>query len=174
MVDVDEDDGHDGHDEPDHVGQARMREVMGHWLTGVTVVTAMDGGQPVGLAANSFTSVSLDPPLVLFCAGTSSSTWPRIEASARFAVNVLADDQEEISRVFAAKGADRFEGVGYREGATGSPILDDALAYLDCTIEATHEAGDHVLVIGRVVDLAVQRDRAPLAFYRGGYGNLTF
>lgn len=155
-----------------NIDQAEFRQAMGHWLTGVTVVTATDGDEPVGMAANSFTSVSLDPPLVLFCAGKSSSTWPRIESSGAFAVNMLASDQEEVSRVFATKDADRFSGVAYRSGATGSPILTDALAFLDCTIEAKHDAGDHVLVVGRVVDLDVQREASPLAFFRGGYANL--
>lgn len=158
--------------QPQDIDQARFREVCGHWLTGVTVVTAVDDGEPVGLAANSFTSVSLDPPLVLFCAGKSSGTWPRIEAAGSYAVNLLADDQEEISRVFATKDADRFKGVGFHTGATGSPILDDALGFFDCTIESVHDAGDHVIVVGRVVDLDVRRDAGPLAFYRGGYADL--
>ena len=154
------------------IDQARFRMVMGHWLTGVTVITAMDGEEPVGMAANSFASVSLDPPLVVFCAGKTSSTWPRIEKAGAFAVNVLADDQEDVSRVFATKDADRFSSVGWRRGVVGSPILETALAYLDCTIEAKHDAGDHLLVVGRVLDLDVQRDRSPLAFYRGGYASL--
>ena len=147
---------------------------MGHWLTGVTVITALDGDEPIGMAANSFTSVSLDPPLVLFCAGKSSSTWPRIEASGAYAVNMLAADQEEVSRLFATKDADRFASVGYRPGTTGSPILNDTLAYLDCEIVAKHDAGDHVLVVGHVVDLGVHHEGAPLAFFRGGYGDLAF
>ncbi|HLF41433.1 MAG TPA: flavin reductase family protein, partial [Acidimicrobiia bacterium] len=158
-----------GGDRAAGIDEARFRLVMGHWLTGVTVITAMDGDEPVGLAANSFTSVSLDPPLVLFCAGTTSSTWPRIESAGAFAVNVLAADQEEVSRLFATKDADRFSGVAWRRGLMGSPILDDALAYLDCTIESTHDAGDHILVVGRVLDLDVQREDNPLVFYRGGY-----
>lgn len=150
-----------------------FRDVLGTWATGVTVITATDDSEPVGLAANSFTSVSLDPPLVLFCAGKSSSTWPRIENSGAYAVNVLAEDGAEVSKVFAAKDADRFAQLDYREGATGSPILEDALAYLDCEIESKHDAGDHILVVGRVVDLGIQRDEdRPLIFFRGGYGNL--
>lgn len=159
---------------PQVIDPAEFRQVMGHWLTGVTVITAGDGGEPIGMAANSFTSVSLDPPLVLFCAGKSSSTWPRIEASGAFAVNLLAGDQEEVSRLMATKDADRFASVGYRPGVTGSPILNGTLAYLDCQIEAKHDAGDHVLVVGRVVDLGVHHEGAPLAFFRGGYGDLTF
>lgn len=155
------------------IDQALYRQVCGHFATGVTVITAVDGGEPVGMAANSFTSVSLDPPLVLFCAGKNSSTWPRIQAAGSYAVNILGGDQEELSRRFAAKEGDRFEGVGWRPGVTGSPLLQGALAYLDCTIEAEHDAGDHLLVVGRVVELAIEREEAPLVFFRGGYAALS-
>ena len=155
------------------IDPAVYRQTLGHFATGVTVITATDG-EPVGMAVNSFTSVSLDPPLVLFCAAHSSSTWPRIESAGVFCVNVLAQDQEQVSRAFAQKDADRFDAVGFRRGVTGSPILNDSLAYVDCEIEAKHEAGDHVLVVGRVVDLGVGRDGVgPLAFFRGGYGGFV-
>lgn len=156
-------------DEASTIDQAALRAVMGHFATGVTVITAMHDGTPLGIAANSFTSVSLDPPLVLFCAGKSSSTWPGIKASGAFAVNILAEEQEPVSRLFSSKDADRFAGVGHRVAATGSPILDGALAFLDCRIESEHDAGDHVIVVGRVVELSVQRDGPPLVFFRGGY-----
>src|SRR5436305_8494819 len=100
----------------------RFRDVFGHFATGVTIITAMDGDEPVGMAANSFTSVSLEPPLVLFCAAKSSSTWPRIETSGNWAANILDDDGEEICRLFAQKGADRFARIAYTQGRTGSPI----------------------------------------------------
>jgi 3-hydroxy-9,10-secoandrosta-1,3,5(10)-triene-9,17-dione monooxygenase reductase component len=162
-------------DGPDDIltpDEASFRSVLGHFATGVTVITAMDGREPVGMAANSFTSVSLDPPLVLFCAAKSSSTWPRIQTAKQFAVNVLSEHQEDVSRVFATKGADRFHAVGWRPGAGGSPVLDDVLAYIDCRIDAEHEAGDHVIVIGRVLDLGVAADAGPLLFHKGGYGRL--
>lgn len=155
------------------IDQAQLRQVCGHFATGVTVVTAADPEGPVGMAVNSFCSVSLEPPLVLFCAAKASTTWPRIEEAGVFAVNILAGDQEELSRAFASKDGERFRGVGYRAGASGSPILDEALAYLDCRIEAEHDAGDHVIVVGRVVDLEVARDTSPLVFFRGGYADLT-
>lgn len=155
------------------VDPSHYRTVLGHFATGVTVVTASDGGQPVGMAVNSFTSVSLDPPLVMFCAARSSTTWPVIKAAGAFAVNVLAADQEELSRAFATKDADRFSCVDHRPGITGSPILVGALAYIDCTLDALHDAGDHELVVGRVVDLDVQRDADPLVFFRGDYGYLA-
>lgn len=146
-----------------------MRTVMGFFATGVTVITASHEGEPVGLAANSFTSVSLDPPLVLFCAAYSSSTWPRIEGAGHYCVNFLADDGEEVCRVFASPG-DRFAHVGWHPGVTGAPVLDAALAYADCEIHGIHDGGDHAIVVGRVVDLGHRDSGAPLAFYRGGYG----
>jgi len=162
-------------DGPDDIltpDEASFRTVLGHFATGVTVITAMDGDEPVGMAANSFTSVSLDPPLVLFCAAKSSSTWPRIQAAKQFTVNILSEHQEHLSRAFATKGADRFREIGWRPGVGGAPVLGDVLAYIDCQIEAEHEAGDHVVVIGRVLDLGVAADAGPLLFHKGGYGRL--
>ena len=158
------------------VDEARFRQVLGHFATGVTVVTGSGdddgGGGPVGLSVNSFTSVSIDPPLVAFCVGRTSTTWPRIRATGRFTVNILSADQEEVSRRFAsiASGTDRFEGIGWHPSPTGSPVVEGALAWIDATVEAEHDAGDHVLVIGRVTGLEVAREGAPLVFYRGGYG----
>ena len=149
-----------------------FRAVLGHFATGVTVVTAMDDGEPIGMAANSFSSVSLDPPLVLFCAAHNSSTWPRIQRSRSFAVNILSDHQEEVSQLFATRGADRFASVGWSVGVGGSPILDDVVAFLDCRIEAEHEAGDHMIVVGRVLDLGLTAAAGPLLFHRGAYGRL--
>jgi len=122
------------------------------------------------MACNSFTSVSLEPPLVLFCAAKSSTTWPRIQAAGKWAANILDDDGEEICRLFAQKGADRFAHIAYTPGRTGSPILDDALAFVDCETLVEHDAGDHVIVVGRVVELGYQHEGKPLLFYRGGYG----
>jgi 3-hydroxy-9,10-secoandrosta-1,3,5(10)-triene-9,17-dione monooxygenase reductase component len=150
---------------------ASFRSVLGHFATGITVITAMDGDEPVGIAANSFTSVSLEPPLVLFCAAKSSSTWPRIRNAGHFMVNVLDEHQEPISQLFAKKGADRFGQIGWRRTERG-PILDDVHAFLDCTIEAEHDAGDHVIVVGRVHQLGLDAKAGPLLFYQGRYGRL--
>ncbi|MBA2325664.1 MAG: flavin reductase family protein [Actinobacteria bacterium] len=133
----------------------------------------MDGDEPVGVSANSFTSVSLDPPLVLFCAAKASSTWPRIEAAEQFTVNILNEHQEDVCRVFATKGADRFSRIGWRPSSNGSPILHDALAYIECTMQDVHDAGDHVIVVGKVLELGVLSEEGPLLFYRGGYGKLA-
>jgi 3-hydroxy-9,10-secoandrosta-1,3,5(10)-triene-9,17-dione monooxygenase reductase component len=146
------------------------RTVLGHFATGVVLVTAVDGDEPVGMACNSFTSLSLEPPLVLFCAAKSSSTWPRIQAAGKWAANFLDDDGEETCRLFAQKGADRFARVAYTPGRTGSPILEDALAFVDCETIDEHDAGDHVIVVGRVIELGYQPEGKPLVFYRGGYG----
>jgi 3-hydroxy-9,10-secoandrosta-1,3,5(10)-triene-9,17-dione monooxygenase reductase component len=150
----------------------RFRTVLGHFVTGVTIITAMDGDEPVGVAANSFTSVSLDPPLILFCVAHSSTTWPRIARAGKFAVNILGEHQEELCRLFALKGADRFGQTPWRRGVSGSPVLQDAIAYLDCIIDAQHSAGDHMIVVGRVLDLDVTEGARPLLFYRGGYGRM--
>jgi flavin reductase (DIM6/NTAB) family NADH-FMN oxidoreductase RutF len=136
------------------------------------VVTCVSAGAPLGLSVNSFTSVSLDPPLVMFCVASSSSTWPRLRASGAFCVNVLAEDQEALSRSFATTGLDRFLGVGWRPAPSGAPVLAGVLAWVDCTVEAEHEAGDHLMVVGRVRELDVVREGRPLVFYRGGYGRL--
>jgi 3-hydroxy-9,10-secoandrosta-1,3,5(10)-triene-9,17-dione monooxygenase reductase component len=149
---------------------ATYRTVLGHFATGVVIVSAIDGDEPIGMACNSFTSVSLEPPLVLFCAAKSSTTWPRIQAAGKWAANILDDDGEEICRLFAQKGADRFAHIAYTPGRTGSPILDDALAFVDCETLVEHDAGDHVIVVGRVVELGYQHEGKPLLFYRGGYG----
>jgi flavin reductase (DIM6/NTAB) family NADH-FMN oxidoreductase RutF len=159
---------------PSAFDEARFRQVLGHFPTGVTVITATNDGQRVGLAIGSFFSVSLDPPLVGFCAGHSSSSWPAIREAARFCVNVLAHDQEDECRVFASKAPDKFDGLGYKPAPySGAPLLDGVLAWMDCEIEAIHDAGDHDVVIGRVHDLRVAREVGPLIFFRGGYANLA-
>lgn len=152
---------------------ARFRQVLGHFPTGVTVVTAVSEGMPVGLAVGSFCSVSLAPPLVAFCPARSSSSWPRIEAAGVFCVNVLNEDQEDVCRTFATKGTDKFQGVGWHPAAGGSPVLNDVLAWIDCDIHDVHDGGDHLIVVGRVRELEVADERGPLLFFRGGYGRMA-
>jgi flavin reductase (DIM6/NTAB) family NADH-FMN oxidoreductase RutF len=156
----------------DGVDSARFRTILGHFATGVTVVTGHSADGPAGLAANSFTSVSLEPPLILVCMAHSSGTWPLIRDSGHFAVNILGDHQEETCRRFGARSGDRFEGVGWTRGKTGSPVLHEAIAFIDCVIEAEHVAGDHMIVVGRVVDLGELAEGGPLLFWRGGYARL--
>jgi 3-hydroxy-9,10-secoandrosta-1,3,5(10)-triene-9,17-dione monooxygenase reductase component len=149
---------------------ASLRTVLGHFATGIAIITAVDGEEPVGMACNSFTSVSLNPPLVLFCAAKTSSTWPRIEAAGAWAANFLDEDGEELCRLFATRGADRFAHLSWSEYRTGAPVLHDALAFVDCETQDVHDAGDHFIVVGRVVELGYVHDGKPLLFYRGGYG----
>jgi 3-hydroxy-9,10-secoandrosta-1,3,5(10)-triene-9,17-dione monooxygenase reductase component len=148
----------------------RFRQVLGHFCTGVTVITTVDEGGPAGFACQSFAALSLDPPLVLFCPSRSSVTWPRIARAGHFCANVLAAGQEKLARVFGTSGTDKFAGVPWSPAPSGAPILAGALTWVGCTVEAVHEAGDHHVVLGLVTDLgAVGRER-PLLFYRGRYG----
>lgn len=154
-------------------GSARFRQVLGHFPTGVVIVTTQADDVPVGLSVNSFTAVSLEPPLVAFCAARLSGSWALIQRTGTFCVNVLAEDQEAVSRVFATPGADRFAGLGWTRSTSGAPHIHGALAWMDCTIDAVHAGGDHEICVGRVRALDVEREDGPLVFYRGGYGRLA-
>lgn len=158
-------------DDPEAQAAARrFRDVLGRFASGVTVVTAMSGGEPVGMTCQSFSSVSLDPPLVLFIPAKTSRAWPLIQRSGRFCVNFLAADQAELSNKMASRGVDKFTGVSWAASeVTGSPLLEGALAHVDCTIHSAHEAGDHYVVIGRVLDLAMNDGEEPLLFFQGQY-----
>jgi flavin reductase (DIM6/NTAB) family NADH-FMN oxidoreductase RutF len=152
-----------------------FRTILGHYPTGVCVITAMEqNGRPIGMAVGSFTSVSLSPPLVAFFPDKRSSSWPRIEKTGSFCVNILADDQEGLCRRFSSPVDDRFEDVSHRLSDAGLPILDDVIAWIDCTLHAVHEAGDHYIVLGEVHALDVERrKRPPLLFFQGGYGQFS-
>lgn len=146
-----------------------FRSVLGHFGTGVTVVSADDGAHMAGLACQSFAALSLDPPLVLFCPAKTSGSWQVIERAGRFAVNVLAADQDDVSTVFGSRGVDKFASVDWTYSPSGSPLIDGVLTWIDCTLETVHEAGDHYVVIGRVHALGEPRDERPLLFYQGRY-----
>jgi 3-hydroxy-9,10-secoandrosta-1,3,5(10)-triene-9,17-dione monooxygenase reductase component len=150
----------------------RFRSVLGHFATGVVAITAIDPdtGRPCGLAANSFTSVSLDPPLVAFCVAHTSTSWPRLRAAPSQCVNVLAEHQQGVCTRLATRGGDKFAGLGWSASPAGNPVIDGALAWIDCSIEAEHLAGDHLIVVARVHQLDAHGDGGPLVFYRGGYG----
>lgn len=149
-----------------------FRAVLGRFASGITVITARDAqGTPHGMTVSAFSSLSLDPPLVLVCVGNDATMAPVMAAAESFAVNVLSDVQEALSRRFAGKVDDRFAGVGYREGELGDPVLDDVLASLQCRVVARHPAGDHVIVVG-LVEHGAARDAKPLLYYRGGYAQL--
>ncbi len=160
---------------PPPIDPAALRGVLGHFLTGVTVITAVDpeSGAPTGLAASSFTSVSMAPQLVSFCAAKTSSTWPRLRAAGHYCVNILGEDHGELSRRFASKAADKFDGLRWRREASGAPVLEDALAWIDCALHDAVDAGDHVIALGRVLWVGARDGGRPLAYYRGGYGKFT-
>ncbi|WP_232836797.1 3-hydroxy-9,10-secoandrosta-1,3,5(10)-triene-9,17-dione monooxygenase reductase subunit [Lentzea terrae] len=148
---------------------ARYRSVLGHFCTGVTVVTGMSSEGPVGFACQAFAALSLDPPLVLFCPQRTSGSWAAMSESGAFCVNVLAEDQRDVSTVFGKAGADKFAGISWTPSATGAPVLDGALTWVDCQVAAVHDGGDHHMVVGSVVELGPVRDAQPLLFYRGRY-----
>ncbi len=151
------------------VDPGAFRTVLGHFCTGVTVVTSLDGSTPVGFACQSFSSLSLSPPLVLFCPSRTSSSWARIRDAGHFCVNVLAEDQREVSAAFGRPGNNKFDGLNWTPSPNGAPILDGVLTWVDCVTETVHEAGDHDVVIGRVAELGPHADGRPLLFYRGDY-----
>ena len=151
---------------------ARFKEVLGHFATGVVVVTATEDGVPVGFTCQSFTSLSLDPPMVALAPGKSSTSWPRIAQVGTFCANILSEGQEALCRDFAVSGGDKFTGVGWRPAANGAPLLDGVLAWVECTLLIAHDAGDHELVVGRVDEMGVNGGR-PLLFYRGGFGSFV-
>lgn len=149
---------------------AHYRRVLGHFATGVTVITASYRGKPIGFTANSFCSVSLEPALVSFCADNSSSTWSIIEAAGAFCVNILSEEQKDICSLFAKKGADRFLTTNYHLSASGAPIISGILAWIDCSIVAALPAGDHVIVLGQVRDMEIVSKGNPLVFCKGKFG----
>ncbi|MET8731839.1 flavin reductase family protein [Streptomyces parvus] len=156
------------------IAPAEFRRVLGHFASGVTVVTARDTDGPTGFACQSFASLSLDPPLVTFMVARTSTTWPRIARAGAFCVNVLGADQGALCRGFAVSGADKFAGVAYGEApATGSPLLDSVPAWIDCRIHAVHTGGDHLIVVGRVEALGSEEDGEPLLFHRGTFGRFS-
>jgi len=149
--------------------QARFREVLGHFATGITIVTATDEGEPVGFSCQSFAALSLEPPMVILAPAKSSTSWPRIARAGSFCVNILGEHQEAVCRAFAVSGGSKFDGVDWTPGATGSPLIDGSLATVECTLGAIYEGGDHELVTGHVVDMEIGKG-SPLIFYRSGFG----
>ena len=150
-----------------------FRQAVGVFTTGVTVVTSCDAeGVRYGLTANSFTSVSLEPPLVLFCAYQRALSLEGLIRSGHFAINVLAADQEEIAKRFARPAEDKFAGLNWRVGILGDPLLDRCIAHIECTIENRHPSGDHDIVIGRVHRVKFYAGE-PLIFHRSRYGTVV-
>jgi flavin reductase (DIM6/NTAB) family NADH-FMN oxidoreductase RutF len=154
------------------VDPALLREVLGHFASGVTVVTAVTDDGPIGFTCQSFSSLSLDPPLVVFAPARTSVTWPQLREIGRFCVNVLAEGQDDVSQNFARSGAGKFDGVSWSPSAHGSPVLDGVVAWIDGALWAEYDGGDHTLVAARVLDLGAEPGRRPLLFHRGAYGFL--
>jgi flavin reductase (DIM6/NTAB) family NADH-FMN oxidoreductase RutF len=150
-----------------------LRRIMGHFATGVTIITSVrSSGELHGLTANAFTSVSLVPPLLLICVDKKAESYPCFTETRVFTVNILAGDQEALSRKFAVSGGNKFEGVSYRLGANGAPILDGTLAYIECTVSQEVDAGDHTVYLGEIQQAETPHEGKPLLFFRGGYREL--
>jgi flavin reductase (DIM6/NTAB) family NADH-FMN oxidoreductase RutF len=169
--------GHDGPTEH-HAGvtaidSRRFRTILGRFATGVVAITAVDPetGRPNGLVANSFTSVSLDPPLVSFCVAHTSTTWPRLRGARRLCVNILSAPQLDVCLRLAARGGEKFAGLEWTPSPGGGPVIGGALAWLECSVDAEYVAGDHMIVVARVHHLDRHHDGDPLIFYQGGYGS---
>ncbi len=151
-----------------------FRNAMGNFATGVVIATGMGNGKPVGFAAQSFVSLSLDPPLIALCPGKGSSSWPLNRESGSFCINLLKLEQKPVCDIMAQSGGDKFAEIEWRMGTTGAPIIEGVLGFVDCSLEAEHEAGDHTIAIGRVQDFQILDDTAsPLLFFRGAYGDFS-
>ncbi|WP_157253506.1 flavin reductase family protein [Nonomuraea typhae] len=159
--------GHNG-----HLDSRRFRNVLGRFATGVVAITALDpeSGEPCGLAANAFTSVSLEPPLVAFCVAHTSTSWPKVRGAKVVTVNVLAEHQQPVCAQLANRGGDKFADLRWTGSPSGNPVIEGALAWIDCVVEAEHPAGDHMIVVARVTQLDTHAEGGPLVFFRGGYG----
>ncbi len=156
------------------VSSEEFRHALGRFASGVTVVTVADErGEATGLTVSAFSSVSLNPPLVLVCIDNRSTSIPVIESVGSFAVNVLTKDQAHLSNRFASRDVNKFDGVAWSKGSLGMPLLSGALAQLECTLAKTVDAGDHTLFIGQVEATNVEDSEQPLLYFNGNYGNFV-
>jgi len=155
------------------VSKDEFRAALGRFASGVTVVTTIgEDNKPVGITVSAFASVSLEPPLVLACVDRRASVHDSLRAGKHFAVNILSEDQEHLSRLFASKDQDRFSQAAYQTGITGAPHLDGAVASLECRVVHAYPGGDHTIIVGEVESTSIT-DHKPLAYHRGGYARLT-
>ncbi|WP_122367386.1 flavin reductase family protein [Pseudomonas coronafaciens] len=152
-----------------------FREALGHYASGITVISSHVDGEPIGFTCQSFYSVSMSPPLVSFSVMSSSASYPKIRRAGRFAVNILSGEQVDISNQFARRGTNKWHGVDWQKSPLGNPIIAGSLHWLDCEIHAEHAAGDHVIVIGEVKAMNLQQATAgqPLLYFKGQYRNLA-
>ncbi len=150
-----------------------FKDAMSRFTTGVTIVSGIEDGEPVGFTCQSFVSLSIDPPFVAVAPARTSTSWPRIARAGTFCVNVLGDHQEDLCRGFAVSGGNKFEGVAWHPAPeTGAPVIEGSLAWVDCHVELVHDAGDHELIIGKVLDLGTN-DGVPLLFFRSRFATLA-
>ena len=147
----------------------RLRTILGHFATGLTVITAATKNGPAGFTCQSFSSLSLEPALVTFSPARTSSTWPLLREAGRFTVNILPAEHQHLAGQFARSGTDKFAGVDYSLSPLGNPVLDQALAWVDCELHAEHDGGDHTLVVAAVRALSARADAEPLIFFNGDY-----
>ena len=152
-----------------------FREALGHYASGITVITSQLDGEPIGFTCQSFYSVSTSPPLVSFSVMASSASYPKIRQAGRFVVNILSGEQAGISNQFARKGTDKWHAVEWQQSPLGNPIIAGSLHWLDCKIHAEHAAGDHLIVIGEVKALSLQATPVtqPLLYFKGQYCNIA-
>lgn len=155
----------------DPIDARTFRHVLGQFCTGITIITTVHDDEPVGFACQSFAALSLDPPLVLFCPTKQSRSWQAIEASGKFCVNVLHEDQKDVSARFGSREPDKFGGVDWSPSHLGSPVIAGTLAHIDCTVASVHDGGDHFVVFGAVHAMSEppKTKPRPLLFYRGEY-----
>lgn len=150
----------------------QLRNVLGHFATGLTIITAGTPNGPVGFTCQSFASLSLEPALVTFSPARTSSTWPLLRAAGRFTINILPAEHQHLSAQFARSGTDKFAGVGYTGSPLGNPVLDQALAWVDCELHQEYDGGDHTIVVGSVQTLEARAGAEPLLFYKGAYARV--
>ena len=154
------------------IDSQQLRQVLGHFATGVTVITTKDGsGKPYGLTANAFTSLSLNPPLVVICIDKTVQCYSCFEESKLFAVNFLSEEQEEVSRRFATKGIEKFAGLGWHAGEHGLALLEGAIGHIECRVVRGYDGGDHTIYLGEILTAAATGER-PLIFFKGKYRRL--
>ena len=159
---------------PEHLEPTpeHLRHVLGHFATGLTIITAATDEGPAGFTCQSFASLSLDPALVTFSPARSSSTWPQLRKAGRFTVNILPAEHEHLATQFARSGTDKFAGVAHTPSPLGNPVLDQALAWVDCELEQEYDGGDHTIVVGAVRALSARAGAEPLVFFKGSYVGL--
>ncbi|MEN0135495.1 MAG: flavin reductase family protein [Rhodococcus sp. (in: high G+C Gram-positive bacteria)] len=165
--------GRDVSTQLDGVNTRTLRDVLGHFCSGVTVVTAMVGGEPAGFTCQSFSALSLDPPRVLLCPSKRSTSWPTIRTAETFCINVLSAGQQGLSDRFAVSGGPKFDGVPWRPAERGAPILDGVAAWFEVALDVEHDGGDHLIAVAAILGLGADPATEPLLFHRSRYRGIV-